>query len=157
MSKAIALIGLSGCGKTTYAKALSEKLNRPLYDIDHLIEEKMGLSVREIFEQFGEPYFRQQEWTVFLECIQDHTAIIATGGGLVPHAVARGQDKPLNVFFVYLNPSVEEIVRRLENPINRLQRPLLDDSVDLSQKVRLLHVARSKAYLAWADEIIDTF
>ncbi len=157
MNKAIALIGLSGCGKTTYAKVLSEKLDRPLYDLDALIESKNYLSVREIFEQFGEAHFRKLEWELFLECIQDNNAIIATGGGLVPHAVMCGYKKPLNVFFVYLSPPLEEIIRRLENPVDRLQRPLLDNSVDLSQKVTLLHQARSKAYLAWADEIIETF
>lgn len=154
MTKNIILIGLSGSGKTTYGQHLSEKLKRPWYDIDHLIELKEGMTVSNIFEMKGESYFRRIEWEIFNECLQLEAVVISTGGGLVPYAVANHCKKPFNGFFIYLNPDLEVIVKRLENPAVLSKRPLLAAETNLREKIARLHEKRSEAYLAWADAII---
>ena len=156
MSKTIALIGLSGCGKSTYGLELSRKLDRPFYDIDQLIEEKMGMSVTEIFRKEGEVFFRAMEWEMFLACCDQPNCVIATGGGLVPTAYEQGKSKPQNVFFLYLNTSIDEIERRLSNPDALGVRPLMANGQDLRKQIEKLYIERSKAYLAWADGVLST-
>lgn len=156
MSKTIVLIGLSGCGKSTYGVTLSQKLGRPLFDIDQMIEEKMGMTVKEIFNSRGESFFRALEWDTFMDCCKLPEVIIATGGGLVPLAYEQGKSKPNEVFFLYLNPSIDEIERRLSNPKALAVRPLMADSSDLRKQIEKLHNERSKAYLAWADGVLST-
>lgn len=157
MSKTIVLIGLSGCGKTTYAADLSQKLNWPLYDIDEVIAFREQMSISDIFEIKGETYFRTLEWQVFYELIQLKNVIIATGGGLVPYAFNRHELKPNNVFFLYLNPPLETILMRLQNPNELAQRPLLVNDEDLLSKLKKLDEKRSNAYLSWADAIISNW
>lgn len=156
MSKTIVLIGLSGCGKSTYGLALSQKLNRPFYDIDQIIEENMGMTIKEIFQEKGESFFRTLEWETFIEHCQKPESIISTGGGLVPTAFMKGQSKPKQVFFLYLNTSVMEIAKRLSNPEALKVRPLIQSDKDLYKQIEKLYNERSEAYLSWADGILST-
>lgn len=156
MSKTIALIGLSGCGKSTYGLELSRKLDRPFYDIDQMIEEKIGMTVAEIFSKEGEDFFRAMEWEVFMTCCVRPDCVIATGGGLVPTAYSQGKSKPQNIFFLYLNTSIDEIERRLSNPDALGVRPLMTNGQDLRKQIEKLYNERSKAYLAWADGVLST-
>lgn len=154
MSKTIVLIGLSGCGKTTYGRQLSQKLGWPFWDVDLVIEERENMPVSEIFRIKGEAYFRALEWLVFCELIQHKQAVIATGGGLVPHAFKQNHSKPEDVFFLYLNVSTDTIFKRLQDPSALSQRPMLAQETALKEKIETLGRERSKAYLAWADAII---
>ena len=80
--KNIVLIGMMGCGKTTCANLLHEKLGRDVVDTDALIVEREGRSINEIFAAEGEPYFRDLETAVARELSEPRGLIIATGGGL---------------------------------------------------------------------------
>ena len=68
-------------GKSYTGKRLGELLGRPFYDLDHLIEKQAGKAIRLIFEEDGEPYFRQLEREVLLSTDQLGESVIATGGG----------------------------------------------------------------------------
>jgi len=78
----IFLIGYMGCGKSYWGKFLAESLGYDFIDLDALIEKREGLSIPEIFEQFGEASFRVREHAA-LESLKELTtpAIISTGGG----------------------------------------------------------------------------
>ena len=80
--KNIILIGMMGCGKTSVGELLSSRLKRPLVDTDALIERQEGMSVPEIFETMGEPYFRSLETGVAQALSLREGLIIACGGGL---------------------------------------------------------------------------
>ncbi|MDQ2713305.1 MAG: 3-dehydroquinate synthase [Chloroflexota bacterium] len=86
----IFLVGLSGSGKSTVGRVLSERLGKPFLDTDTLIEEECGARIPAIFTQHGEAYFRDCECRVLAQAA--HTeggAIIATGGGIVTRAENR--------------------------------------------------------------------
>ena len=57
----IFLCGFMGCGKSTIGEKLAQKLNCNFIDMDDYIEQKANMTIPEIFEQFGEPHFRDLE------------------------------------------------------------------------------------------------
>lgn len=79
----IILIGMPSSGKSTIAAALGEKLGRPVYEADALIEEEAGMDIPAIFASHGEDYFRQLETQVLRKLGAMSGAIISTGGGCV--------------------------------------------------------------------------
>lgn len=80
--KNIILIGMMGCGKTTVGELLASRLKRTLVDTDKLIERQEGMTIPEIFETQGEPYFRSLEVGVAQALSLRQDLIIACGGGL---------------------------------------------------------------------------
>lgn len=80
--KNIILIGMMGCGKTTCANLLHQKLGRTVVDTDALIVERQGRSISDIFADQGEGYFRDLETAISRELGKRSDLIIATGGGL---------------------------------------------------------------------------
>ena len=77
----IVLVGLMGVGKTTVGRRLAHRLGLPFVDADHEIETAAGMSVAEIFDRFGEPYFRDGERRVIQRLVDGTPKVIATGGG----------------------------------------------------------------------------
>ena len=67
----VVIIGFMGSGKTRVGKQLAKDLELPFVDLDRLITKKMNLSSREIFEKFGEPYYRALETLAVKQLIQD--------------------------------------------------------------------------------------
>ena len=82
MKKKIVLIGMMGSGKTTIGRILSKKLGLNFVDTDILIEKECGLGIKEIFEKYGEKYFRNKEKKVILKILKNkNSCVIASGGG----------------------------------------------------------------------------
>ncbi len=79
----IILVGMPGCGKTTVAKKIAQKVNRPFYDSDALIIENAGCTIPEIFESSGEETFRRYETDALEQLCKQSGCIIATGGGCI--------------------------------------------------------------------------
>jgi shikimate kinase len=79
--KVIYLLGFMGSGKSTVGNLLARALGWPLIDLDTVIEAGQGLSIREIFENSGEPFFRQVEHAALTAASQAEPAVIALGGG----------------------------------------------------------------------------
>ena len=79
----IILVGMPGCGKSTLAKALGERLGREVFDADAEIERAAGMSIPDIFSRFGEEEFRRQETEALRTLGKKSGVVIATGGGAV--------------------------------------------------------------------------
>ena len=79
--KPIVLVGLMGAGKSTVGRRLAQRLNLPFVDADAEIELAAGMTVAEIFDKFGESYFRDGERRVIARLIDGSRNVIATGGG----------------------------------------------------------------------------
>ncbi len=79
----IILVGMPGCGKSTIAALLAERLDRPLLDTDEMVTAVAGRSIPEIFKSDGEEAFRLLEAEAVREAGMRSGCIIATGGGVV--------------------------------------------------------------------------
>jgi shikimate kinase len=79
--RAIVLVGMMGCGKSTVGRRLATRLRLPFVDADHAIEEAAGCTIQEIFDRHGEASFRDGERRVIARLIDGSPKVIATGGG----------------------------------------------------------------------------
>lgn len=79
----IVMIGMMGAGKTRMGRLLADTLGLSFADSDEEVEKAAGMSIAEIFERFGEPYFRDGERRVIRRLLEDRVGIVATGGGAV--------------------------------------------------------------------------
>jgi len=77
----IYLVGFMGSGKTTVGRELAGRIDAPFFDLDELIEAAERLTVRELFAQKGEPYFRKRERDLLRSTRNLDSAVVATGGG----------------------------------------------------------------------------
>lgn len=147
----IVLVGLPGSGKTTVGKQLARRLKLPFVDSDHVIEERLGCSIREFFEREGEDRFRDVEQEVIDELSRGQVCVLSTGGGAVlrpanrQHLHDRGR-------VVYLRSTPEDVYRRVRHDRNR---PLLLVA-DPLQRLRDLYDARDPLYRETAHYVIDT-
>ena len=120
----IVFIGMPSSGKTTMAKALSEKLNRKFFDTDQLIEECENKKIPEIFEKNGEEYFRDLESKVLAKISKETGLVIATGGG----TVLRENNRDLilqNSLVIYLDRDLKKLKtegRPLSKNIDNLKK-----------------------------------
>lgn len=83
LDRPVTLVGMMGAGKSRLGKILAEALDIPFVDSDEEIEKAAGLSISEIFEKFGEPYFRDGERRVIKRLLDKDLQVIATGGGAI--------------------------------------------------------------------------
>ncbi len=147
----ISLVGLPGSGKSTVGRQLARRLQLQFHDSDHVIEERLGCSIRQAFERDGEDAFRDLEASVLDELTLIERAVISTGGGAVlrdetrQRLRARGQ-------VVYLNSAPDELYRRLRHDVNR---PLLQVADPLA-RLRDMHAARDPLYRQTAHFVIET-
>jgi shikimate kinase len=77
----IYLVGFMGSGKTTVGRELAARIDAPFFDLDELVESSENLTVRDIFAQHGEPYFRKRERDILRSTRNLDAAVVATGGG----------------------------------------------------------------------------
>jgi shikimate kinase len=147
----IALVGLPGSGKSTIGRQLARRLGLVSLDTDHVIEQRLGCSIREYFEREGEASFRDVEESVIDDLTQTHNGILSTGGGSVLRLANRERLRS-RCHVVYLRSSPEEIFRRLRHD---MQRPLLQVDDPLT-RLRDLYTIRDPLYRETAHFIVET-
>ena len=119
---------MPGCGKTTIGKAVANETGKSFIDTDDEIVKKSGMSIPEIFEQFGEKKFREIEAEVIKEVSAQQSAVIATGGGAVLN--------PLNVSLLKENGIIVFIDRPIEDLVTTDDRPLSSNRELLIKRYR---------------------
>ena len=143
----VVIIGFMGSGKTRVGKQLAKDLELPFVDLDRLITKKMNLSSREIFEKFGEPYYRALETLAVKQLIQDpERKVISLGAGLPLQEQNEKYLKQLGTI-VYLKGSLSTLKKRLEGS---RKDPLLDGD-DRDEKIKKLLKQRDPVYDKFAD------
>lgn len=147
----IALVGLPGSGKSTIGRQLARRLGLVSIDTDHVIEQRLGCSIREYFEREGEDSFRDVEESVIDDLTQTHHGILSTGGGSVLR-LANREHLHARCQVVYLRSSPEEIFRRLRHD---LLRPLLQVDDPLT-RLRDLYAIRDPLYRETAHFVVET-
>ncbi|RIA37131.1 shikimate kinase [Hephaestia caeni] len=121
--KPIVLVGLMGVGKSTVGKRLATRLRLPFVDADTEIETAAGMSISDIFDRFGEPYFRDGERRVIARLVDGTPKVIATGGGAFVNDDTRALILE-SALAIWLDADVEVLVDRVAR---RDTRPLLRD------------------------------
>lgn len=126
------LVGFMGSGKTTVGNLLAQKLNIPYHDLDDIIVERAGKSIKQIFADDGEPVFRQIEHEA-LEAALNDDGILGTGGGTPIQDTNFEMLRCTDIPVVLLDVMPETIISRLKDDTDRpLARQLgLDGLVDL--------------------------
>lgn len=81
LKKTIVLVGMMGAGKTAVGRALAVRLGVPFLDSDAEIEAAANMTVPEIFERDGEPFFRAKESQVIGRLLDEERGVLSTGGG----------------------------------------------------------------------------
>lgn len=81
MALRIFLVGFMGSGKTTIGRLLADRLGVPFFDLDGLVEAAEHMSIKEVFAERGEPYFRKREQDLLQTTRYLEKAVVATGGG----------------------------------------------------------------------------
>jgi shikimate kinase len=148
--KNIVLTGFMGTGKTEVGRILSMKLGYALVDADTEVEKEQGMTITDIFKQYGEPKFRDIESNVIKRLSEIKNAVISTGGG----AVLRQENMDnlrKNGVVVCLTASPETILKRTSS---NNDRPLLQVDNPLQKIKELLEFRRP--YYEKADIMIDT-
>ncbi|QSI29170.1 AAA family ATPase [Variovorax sp. RKNM96] len=148
---AVALVGLPGAGKSAVGRRLGARLNTPFIDTDHVIEQRIGCSIRDYFEREGETVFRDLEQTVIADLAANAHGVLATGGGAVLREANRSQLRD-HFHVIYLRSSPEDLFRRLRHDV---KRPLLQVADPLG-RLRELHDARDPLYRETAHDVVDT-
>ena len=149
----IVLVGLMGVGKSTVGRRLAQRLRLPFVDADAEIEAAAGMAIAEIFERFGEPYFRDGERRVLARLIDGRPKVIATGGGAFINEATRTLIlRDTTAVWLDANPAVlaERVKRRDTRPLLRDRDPLavLSDLAAVRNPIYALapiHIASHKA------------
>jgi len=81
LHKTVVMVGMMGAGKTAVGRALAARLNVPFLDSDAEIEAAANMTIPEIFERDGEPFFRDKETRVIERLLEEKPGILSTGGG----------------------------------------------------------------------------
>lgn len=141
VERPIVLVGLMGVGKSTVGRRLANRLGLPFVDADHEIEAAAGMTITELFERFGEPYFRDGERRVLARLMDGRPKVIATGGGAFINENTRAMMLS-QATTVWLNADTDVLAERVGR---RDIRPLLRNR-DARQVLRELAAKRDPIY-----------
>jgi len=132
---------MMGVGKTTIGRLLAKRLLLKFIDVDKVIEKNQGKSIKRIFEENGEPFFREIEERITLKILKKKRAVIALGGGAFMNNQIR-----LKVLksctSIWLKVNLKSLIKRYKK---NDRRPLLNTrktDVDLKKMYEL----RKKIY-----------
>ena len=141
MKKSLVLTGMMGVGKSTIGRIIAKRLKVKFIDVDKIIERNEKKSIKRIFEENGEEYFRKLEKKITFKILKKKKKVIALGGGAFMNNEIR--EKILNSCkSVWLKVDLEKLIKRYKNN-NR--RPLLNKK-KLDTSVKKIYQSRKKIY-----------
>lgn len=144
------LCGMMGSGKTTVGKKLAECIDGRWLDTDEIIEVRYG-EISELFERYGEEYFREKETETVEELAKMDGLVISTGGGLLLKEENAELFKE-NGIIIFLRATLNTLVERLQGD---RERPLLQNFADLRLRLSQLLEERTPIYERVSDYIVD--
>lgn len=150
----ITLVGYRACGKTTIGRLLAARLAWPFVDADHVLEERLGTTIPEVFRTRGEAAFRtEEEATLAAILAADGPCVLATGGGAILREANRDVLRRRGGLVVYLEASAPVVQERLRH--HQGNRPSLT-GVGVADEVPALLAQRDPLYRAVAGRIEPT-
>lgn len=149
-TRSIVLIGLMGAGKTAVGRRLAKRLELPFLDADNEIEKAAGESIKEIFAEHGEAYFRKGERKVISRLLENGPQVLATGGGAYMNRETRDAIKAHGLS-MWLRADLRVLMKRVQR---RDHRPLLAND-DPEAVMKKLMAERDPVY-AGADITVES-
>ena len=141
IDRPVVLVGMMGVGKTSVGRRLATLLALPFTDADDEIVHAAQMSIPEMFERYGEPYFRDGERRVIARLVDAGRGVIATGGGAFVHPETRAMILAKGIA-VWLDSDLDSLIERVGRNSNR---PLLRGG-DPREILAALKAARESAY-----------
>ena len=141
MNKSLILTGMMGVGKSTIGKLLAKRLKVKFIDVDKVIEKNEKKSIKRIFDESGEKYFRKLEEKITFKILKNKKAVIALGGGaFINNDIRRKVLK--SCISVWLKVNLYKLIKRYRK---NDRRPLLDKK-KLDTEVKKIYRIRKKIY-----------
>src|SRR6185312_3519729 len=109
--RSIVLVGMMGAGKSSIGRRLASRLGIPFVDADAEIESAAGMTIPEIFDKHGEPYFRAGEARVIARLLDNGPQVLATGGGSLMDAQTRALIGEKGVS-IWLKAGIDVLLKR---------------------------------------------
>jgi shikimate kinase len=143
----VALIGYRGCGKSTIGHKLADRLWQTFIDLDDLIVRKAGKTIKQIFEQDGEPHYRDIETQCLHEAIQIPDHVLSLGGGSLDREQNREMLKSVGGKIIYLKCDPQTLLTRIEaDPRSAETRPNLTTLGGGIDEIKLKLAQREPVY-----------
>jgi len=142
------LIGMMGSGKTSLGKSLANDIDYNFIDLDGEIEKAAGIKINNIFDKYGEKYFRKLEMEISRKVIKNsENNVIATGGGFPINENNFKWMKNIGII-IWLKASAETIFKRIRSSEDR---PLLTNpsiqSIEGILSERIKYYQRAKYHI----------
>lgn len=145
----IYMCGFMASGKSTLGKALAKKLEREYRDLDEVIVEREGKSIRDIFDEYGEGYFREKEWEYLLDLTRHFKGVVSLGGGALQNQRIVDHLK-VNGLLLFVDTPLEQITDRVldsnERPILFNKDGKIKSRESLFTELKALYSGREKFY-----------
>jgi len=156
-NKIFYLTGFMGAGKSTIGPILANTLGWEYFDLDKVIEEKLDMKIVEIFEKYGEKFFREHERKILEEVSRNKSAIISLGGGTMANQVNIKLLKETGKI-IYLKATISSLFKRLEFKRDRPNLKIQDGEPTeekLIKRITELYNTREQYYIQ-SDFIVET-
>ena len=141
MNKSLVLTGMMGVGKSTIGRLLAKRLKIKFVDVDRIIEKNERKTIKQIFDENGETYFRKLEKKITLKLLKNKKIVVALGGGAFINDEIR--DKVLKTSVsIWLKVSLDKLHKRYRR---NDKRPLLNKK-KIDKEVRNIYLSRKKIY-----------
>lgn len=148
----IFLLGFMGCGKSTIAEVLAQKLGLSFCDMDEMVADSAEKSINEIFKEEGEEAFRRYEWDCLKTCSNIKDVVVATGGGTPCSEENLGLIKK-NGISIYLQVTEQLLFDRIKD--SGQERPLIAHLSDEELKTYVASKLKERApFYLRADHVI---
>ena len=147
----IFMIGFMGCGKSTVASKLNQMYGMHVVEMDQEISNQQKMSIQDIFEQYGEEYFRDLETALLKKIATGSEQVVSCGGGVVLREENVAEMKKSG-HIVLLTAKPENVLQRVQKDDNR---PILKGRKTVEDIAALIE-ARKPKYEAAADIVVAT-
>jgi len=156
--RSIVLVGMMGAGKTSVGRRLAARLGIPFVDADNEIEAAAGMTIAEIFAEYGEAYFRAGEARVIARLLDYGPQVMATGGGAFMDQNTRAlvRQKGVSIWLkADLDVLLKRTKRRNDRPLAGKIKDLLPVREPLYAEADIIVQSRDEPHETIVDDIVD--
>jgi shikimate kinase len=152
--RSLVMIGLMGCGKSAVGRRLAHRLTLPFVDADEEIEKVAGMSISDIFAEYGEAHFRDREAKVIARLLGSGPQVLATGGGAFMNADTRDAIMARGVS-IWLRAELPVLMRRVMKRNTRPLRRLMEERYPVYEAADIIVESRDVPHDVIVGEIIE--